>query len=209
MKRSMINFFTMGIVLGLSAGFSPGPLLALLISETLQHGTKAGVKVAIAPIIGDLPLIVLTYFILAKLSNFHDILGVISMTGGVLIFIMGYKDIRSKRELATIRTNPSQSLAKGILVNALNPYPYLFWFGVGAPTLVKAMAINITAAFLFIFGFYTTLVGSKVLLAILVGKSTTFLHSKVYIYIVRFLGLALCGIAFILVRDGLKLLGLI
>ena len=73
----------MRIALGLSAGFSPGSLLALLISETLQHGTKAGMKVAIAPIICDLPLIVLTYFILAKLSDFHNILGVISMTGGV------------------------------------------------------------------------------------------------------------------------------
>jgi threonine/homoserine/homoserine lactone efflux protein len=165
-------------------------------------------KVALAPLISDLPLIVLTYFILAKLSNFHNILGVISMIGGVLIFIMGYKDIRSKRDLTTIRTNPSQSLAKSILVNVLNPYPYLFWFGVGAPTLVKAMAINIVAPFLFIFGFYTTLVGSKVLLSVLVGKSTALLRSNVYIYIVRFLGLALCVLAFVLVRDGLKLLGI-
>jgi threonine/homoserine/homoserine lactone efflux protein len=205
----MMNFLTMGIVLGLSAGFSPGPLLALLISATLQHGTKAGVKVALAPLIGDLPLIVLTYYILSKLSNFHNILGIISMTGGVLIFIMGYKDIRSKRDLSTIRTNPSQSLAKGILVNVLNPYPYLFWFGVGAPTLVRAMAINIAAPLLFILGFYTMLVGSKVLLSLLVGKSTTFLRSNAYIYIVRFLGLALCVLALILLRDGLKLLGII
>jgi threonine/homoserine/homoserine lactone efflux protein len=205
----MINFLTMGIVLGLSAGFAPGPLLTLTISETLQHGIRAGVKVAIAPILCDLPLIVLTYFVLATLSGFHNILGVISMTGGVLIFIMGHKDIRSKRDLSATRTNPSQSLAKGILVNILNPYPYLFWFGVGAPTLIKAMALNLAAAVLFIFGFYTTLVGSKVLISVLVGKSTSFLQSNAYIYIVRFLGLALCVLAFVLFRDGLKLTGLI
>jgi threonine/homoserine/homoserine lactone efflux protein len=91
--------------------------------------------------------------------------------------------------------------------NVLNPHPYLFWFGVGAPTLIKAKTLNTAAPFLFILGFYTMLAGSKVLVSVLIGKSTTFLRSKVYIYIVRFLGLALCVLAFILVRAGLKLTG--
>ena len=34
-----------GLVVGLSAGASPGPLLSLVISETLNHGTRAGTKV--------------------------------------------------------------------------------------------------------------------------------------------------------------------
>jgi len=59
-------------VLSVSAGFAPGPLLTLVISETLQHDIKSGVKVALAPIITDLPII-----ILSKLTNFHDILGII------------------------------------------------------------------------------------------------------------------------------------
>ena len=37
----MTEFFTIGIVLGLSAGFAPGPLLTLVISETLQHDIKS------------------------------------------------------------------------------------------------------------------------------------------------------------------------
>jgi hypothetical protein len=51
----MIHFLTIGIILGLSAGFAPGPLLTLVISETLQHNINSGVKVALAPIITDLP----------------------------------------------------------------------------------------------------------------------------------------------------------
>lgn len=47
----MLYFLTVGTVLGLSAGFAPGPLLALVISETLRHGIPAGVRVALAPII--------------------------------------------------------------------------------------------------------------------------------------------------------------
>jgi threonine/homoserine/homoserine lactone efflux protein len=80
----MINYLAMGAVLGLSSGFAPGPLLTLVISETLRHDMKAGVKVALAPMITDLPIIILTLFIFSKLSNFHDILGIISLSGGVL-----------------------------------------------------------------------------------------------------------------------------
>ena len=47
-------------------------------------------KVALAPIVTDLPIIILTVFILGELSGFQGILGVISLAGGVLILYMGY-----------------------------------------------------------------------------------------------------------------------
>jgi threonine/homoserine/homoserine lactone efflux protein len=205
----MINFLTIGTILGLSAGFAPGPLLTLVISETLQHDIKSGIKVALAPIITDLPIIILTLFILVKLSNFHNILGIISLAGGFFILFMGFESIRTKGvELNFQKTKP-KSLTKGILTNALNPHPYLFWFSVGAPTMTKAMSQNNIAPLAFISSFYVLLVGSKILLAILVGRSKSFLEGNVYIYTMRFLGLVLCVLALALFRDGLKLLKII
>ena len=205
----MIKFLTIGTILGLSAGFAPGPLLTLVISETLQHDIQSGVKVALAPIITDLPIIILTLFILAKLSNFHSILGIISIIGGFFILFMGYESIRTKGVELNLKETKPKSLAKGILANALNPHPYLFWFSVGAPTMIKAMRQNITAPLAFIGSFYAFLVGSKILLAIVVGKSKSFLVGNVYIYTKRFLGLVLCVLAFALLCDGLKLLEII
>jgi threonine/homoserine/homoserine lactone efflux protein len=203
----MLNFLVVGTILGLSAGFAPGPLLTLVISETLQHDVKAGVKVALAPIITDLPIILLTLFVLAKLSRFHYILGIISIIGGFFILYMGYTSIRSKGyEFNLIESKP---LAKGILANILNPHPYLFWFSVGAPIMTKAMKLNIFAPFSFLAGFYTLLVGSKILLAVLVGQSKSFLRGKVYIYTMRLIGLVLIALAFILFFDGLKLWGIV
>ena len=75
--------------------------------------------------------------------------------------------------------------------------------------MIKAMRQNIIAPLAFIGSFYALLVGSKILLAILVGKSKSFLVGNVYIYTMRFLGLVLCVLAFVLFRDGLKLLGII
>lgn len=205
----MINFLTIGIILGLSAGFAPGPLLTLVISETLQHDIKSGVKVAIAPVITDLPIIILTLFILAKLANSHNILGIISLTGGFFILYMGYKNLRTKGVEPGLKETKPQSLTKGILANALNPHPYLFWLTVGAPIMTKAMGQNVVALLAFIISFYVFLIGSKILLAILVGRSKTFMGGNVYIYTMRFLGLILCVLAFVLFRDGLRLLGII
>ena len=205
----MINFLTMGTILGLSAGFAPGPLLTLVISETLQHNIKSGVKVALAPILTDLPIIILTLFILAKLSNFHNILGIISLVGGFVVLFMGYESIRTKGVELNLKETKPKSLTKGILVNALSLHPYLFWLSVGAPTITKAMSQSIIAALAFICSFYTFLVGSKIVLAILVGKSKSFLVGNVYIYTMRILGLALCVLAFVLFREGLKLFGII
>ncbi len=205
----MINFLIIGTILGLSAGFAPGPLLTLVISETLQHDIKSGVKVALAPTLTDLPIIIVTLFILAKLSNFHNILGIISLVGGLVILFMGYESIRTKGVELNLKETKPKSLTKGILVNALSPHPYLFWLTVGAPTVTKAMSQSIIAALAFICSFLALLVGSKIVLAILVGKSKSFLAGNVYIYIMRFLGLALCVFAFVLFHDGLKLLGVI
>jgi threonine/homoserine/homoserine lactone efflux protein len=205
----MMNFLLIGAILGLSAGLSPGPLLTLVISETLQHGAKSGVKVALAPIVTDFPIIMLTFFVLSKLSGFHHILGIISLIGGLFILYMGYEGIRSKRIELDDQIKQPKSLTKGILANVLNPHPYLFWFSVGAPTMTRAMNVSIIALLAFIGGFYTMLVGSKILLALLVGKSKSFLEGNVYVYALRFLGLALCVLAFVLFRDGLRLLGLI
>jgi len=98
-------------------------------------------------------------------------------------------------------------LFRGVVTNLLNPHPYLFWFSVGAPTISKALSVSIVAPALFLFSFYICLVGAKVALAKLVGRSRNFLQGHAYIYTMRFLGVVLCLFAFTLLGDGFRLLG--
>ena len=206
----MIEFLAIGIVLGLSAGLAPGPLLTLVISETLQHDIRSGIRVAISPFFTDLPIIILTLVVLSRLSGFHQILGVISLIGGCVILYMGYESLNPKRSESDLsKTAAPRSLTKGILANALSPHPYLFWFTVGGPTVNKAYSSSLVSAFAFMGSFYLLLVGSKVVLAILVGRSKSFLSGTMYVYTMRFLGIALCVLALLLFQDGLELLGLL
>ena len=205
----MTEFITIGIVLGLSAGFAPGPLLALVISETLRHDIRSGVRVAVSPFFTDLPIIILTLAVLSQLSDFHHIVGIISLIGGCVILFLGYESINPNNFEFDLSETEPKSLTKGILANALSPHPYLFWFSVGGPIMSRAMNLNMAAAFAFIGSFYVFLIGSKMLLAVLVGRSKSFLNGTLYIYTMRFLGMALCILALLLFRDGLELLGII
>ncbi len=202
-------FLTLGAVLGLSAGFAPGPLLTLVISETLRHGTRSGVRVALAPMVTDFPIILLTLFVLSKLSEFHGILGIISIAGGVFILSMGYDSLRSRGFDLELWDARKRSLQKGVLANMLSPHPYLFWFSVGAPTMTKALVASPLAPAAFVVGFYACLVGSKIALAILVGRSRSFFRGRVYVWTMRLLGVVLIALALLLFRDGLRLLGLV
>jgi threonine/homoserine/homoserine lactone efflux protein len=205
----MIHYLIIGIILGLSAGVAPGPLLALVISETLQHGIKAGVKVALSPIITDLPIVVVSLYALSRLSDYSSILGIISLFGSAFVFFIAFQAMFTRDVVIDIAAARNKSLLKGVLTNSLSPHPYMFWLTVGAPTMTKAMDVNIIVATAFIAGFYSFLVGSKIVLAVLVGKSKHLFSGNGYTFTMRFLGLALCLFAVLLLADGLRLLGIL
>ena len=205
----MLDYATTGTLLGLSAGLAPGPLLALVLSESLRHGIRSGVMVALSPLITDLPIILLSLFLLSRLSDSHVVLGIVSLLGGVVILRMGWSNLNPRPEVLVTREQGRGSLWKGVLANTFNPHPYLFWLSVGAPIMYKALEQSQATLAAFVGCFYVALVGSKVVLAVVVGRSRRFLNSAVYVWILRLLGLLLCILALFLFKEGLDLLGLL
>ena len=51
----MITALASGAFLGLSCGLAPGPLLALLLAQTLRHGPREGCKIALTPLVSLSP----------------------------------------------------------------------------------------------------------------------------------------------------------
>jgi len=203
------TFLLSGIIFGLTLGVSPGPLLTLVISETLKHNKKEGTKIAIAPLITDLPIVLITIMVLSKMSNFDPILGSISILGAIFIGYLAYENISTKSVEINIQNVKPQSLKKGIIANFLSPHPYIFWFIIGAPTVLKALGISLFSAVIFILGFYVFLVGSKIFIATVVEKSRSFLKSKIYVYVIKLLGILLLLFSLMFLMEGLKLFGVI
>jgi threonine/homoserine/homoserine lactone efflux protein len=203
----VISALITGCVFGLSSGLAPGPLLVLVITQTLRHNTREGIKVAAAPLITDLPIILISLFVLAQLDTHHRALAFISLAGGIYVLYLSYECFRTRPvNLGQMKTGP-RSLKKGVLINLFNPNPYLFWLTFGGPFLLKLREANSLAPFAFLFAFYLSLIGSTVFLALIAGRSRTFLKSKAYLLVMRILALTLALFAFFLIKDTIHFLG--
>ena len=205
-----IQFLISGIILGLAAGLSPGPLLALVFSETLRQGKREGIKIAFAPLFSDLPVVIFVFLLLSRLSGYDYIIGAITLFGACYLFYLGVENLKARisDSMPETKNVKSDALVRGIIANLLNPHPYLFWLFIGGPVVFTRLNTDISSAVFFLFGFYGTLVGSKVCVALAVDKSSSFIRSSCYTYIVRALGFVLILFALFFAAEGLRLLGL-
>lgn len=169
----MWAYLSLGLGMGLNAGISPGPLLALVIAASLRSGLAGGLLVALAPLITDVPIIALSVLLVGNLPP--EEARWVGTLGGLVVVWMGIQTIRSARKAALpsegeLQAEPRRELWRGITVNALNPHPYLFWATVGGPALVRGWRESPLHALAFLVPFYALLIGSKAAIAWLVSS---------------------------------------
>lgn len=199
----MLQFLATGLTLGLAAGISPGPLFAFLVTQTLRYGVREGIRVALAPVLTDAPIIVLMLLGLSRISEINPALGIISIIGGIYLGYLGIESLRVRDVHVEESAASPRSIRKAMAINLLNPHVYVFWATVGAPTVLRAARTGTEQAIAFVAGFYLLLCGSKTLLAVLVHRSRSFLQGPVYLRTVQALGLALVGFGGWLVWEGI------
>lgn len=205
----MFSAVMVGIVFGLTAGLAPGPLMTLVITQTLRHNTREGTLVAAAPLLTDPPVILVSLILVNQVSTVEPLLGVLAGAGGLYVLYLAYEMARSSPVVADASAAQPRSIRKAILVNAFNPHPSLFWLTVGTPLVIRTHADSPIAAWGFVVSFYLCLVGSKVLVAGMIGRFRSFLAGRAYVMTMRVLGIVLAGFAIVLFRDALFLLGVL
>ncbi len=161
----------LGFSLGLSAGLAPGPLLALVIQRTLRYGAASGLRIALAPLITDLPIVILALLVISRLPEIalHGLMA----AGGLFVLWLAWdawRETGAGLSVGAETPTAQQDFLRGALVNFLNPHPYLFWGTVGAPIVIQAWEQSPWQAAGFVFMFYLMLVGSKVVLALILGR---------------------------------------
>ena len=205
----MLTALASGVLLGFSAGLSPGPMLALVLAQTLRHGSREGCKIALTPLVTDAPIILVALALASKLSELRSLLGIVSIAGAMFVLYLAWESYGPVRQEAEAPAERPRSWFKGIATNLLNPHPWLFWLTVGAAILAKAMAQGWLVAAAFLFGFYLLLVGSKVMVALLAGRSRHLLAGRPYRVAMRVLAVMLALFALLLFREGLRQLAVI
>jgi threonine/homoserine/homoserine lactone efflux protein len=195
-----------GAALGLSAGFAPGPLLTLVLSQTLTHGPREGIKVALAPLLTDTPIVLAAWLILSRFAGTPTVLGLVALAGAALLCRYGWDCFKAPPQNAGDPALAPRSILRGVAANFANPHPYLFWATVGVPLLLEAGAVGTTAVLAFLASFYSCIIGAKVAAALLAGRFRRFLSSRAYRLLMAGLGLSLFYFAVSFARQGLSLL---
>nr|WP_319776219.1 LysE family translocator [uncultured Sphaerochaeta sp.] len=201
MLEESYSLFITAFILGFSSGISPGVLFTVIISESIQHGAKAGIKIAIAPLMTDAPIVLLSYFVFSQLAQVKILLTIITFAGGLYLVYLGYKNIIAIPviNLESIKTN---SLRKGIITNFLSPSPYIFWMSIGAPLLDSSFGIGISTGITFLLIFYILLIGLKITIAYLASRVRRFIGGIIYKVVIRILGIVLAALGVFYIYNG-------
>ena len=202
-ENTLVTSLLSGLLLGAGAGITPGPLNALIILESLKNGRSAGIKIALAPLITDIPIIILSLLLVVELSKVSFMLALVTISGGLYICTLGVKDLFFKEIPLLVHDKKNNALRKGIIANLLTPHPYVFWITIGAPTVIESSQYSIFAAASFIFFFYLLLVGFKISLALFTGKMKYFIQRSNYLLIINILGTILIVFGLYLIYDGI------
>lgn len=197
----VLTFLALGAGIGFVAGVSPGPVLTLVVTETLKGGWLRGAAVATGPLLADGPIVVVAVTLVRHLPDQFE--PAMSLVGGVFLVYLAVTAALTTRRAHVPRpgqVSASGGLLTGLLARALSPHPYLFWFLVGGPALVHAAQSGWPAAATFVAGYYVTIVGSNVGLALILHRWIGLLSQRVYRSVLLLASL-------ILAAYGLVLLG--
>jgi threonine/homoserine/homoserine lactone efflux protein len=179
----VLTFLLLGAGIGFVAGVSPGPVLTLVVTETLKSGWLRGAAVAAGPLLADGPIVLIAVTVFSELPP--TVVPAISVIGGVFLLYLAITNAVGARRAklpATSGPRPGArgGLVTGLLARALSPHPYLFWFLVGGPTLTQARSVGWAAVVAFLVGYYATIVGSNVGLALALHRWMGLLSERIY-----------------------------
>lgn len=64
-----MDALVLGLAIGLAAGLSPGPLLVLVVTESLRSGWRGGMLTAAAPLLSDVVVVAGVLLLLQQLPS--------------------------------------------------------------------------------------------------------------------------------------------
>jgi threonine/homoserine/homoserine lactone efflux protein len=185
------------------AGFAPGPVSTLLMTESLRHGRRAGIRIAFVPVLTDLPVVAVAIPLLYYLTfSAATAVGIFSMTGSFFLAYLGYESLSVTRSQFERGEVPKVSLIRAVGINFFNPNLYIYWIAVCGPICVTALHLGFGTLFLFLISFYISITSVKIGVALTVGSVRRKLNLTVIIWINRLLGAVMILFAALFFYQG-------
>lgn len=188
----MLVYLSQGLILGGTAAAQPGPMLAYLLSQTINNGWRRTLPAAFAPLISDIPIVLLVILVLTRTPDWS--LHLLRIIGGFFLLYMAYGAFISYKTAVSATPQIQQTSHKGVfnaaLMNFLSPNPYIFWATIAGPIFIAGWRQAPGYGLSFVLGFYLTLIGGFIAFIVLFAL-TKRLDSRVNRLLSGFSALAL------------------
>lgn len=131
-----------GVMLGLVLALLIGPVFFLLVDTAISKGFSSAIFIALGVILSDALFVLIAYFSSTTIRFIQGNQMLIGVGGGLVLIIFGLINIVRKpvlKENVLHLDNGGQwkGLAKGFLMNFLNPFVLIFWMGVAGSLAVQ------------------------------------------------------------------------
>jgi len=167
----MLSYLIFGITYAFAAAVQPGPLQTYIISQTIKKGWRSTLPAAFAPVISDIPILILVLFLLNTMPD--NFIVILRITGGLFLLYLGFRAFKSWQEFESedkvSDESSQQTLFSAVFVNLLNPAPYLGWSLIMGPLFLKGWRIAPTNGIALIAGFYLMMILTLAGIIILFG----------------------------------------
>ena len=155
---------------GFAAAIQPGPFQAFLISRVAATDWKRTLPACLAPVISDVPIAILVISILGRIPVPAQ--NLLRAAGGALLVYLAWTTLRHRLRPADTTARDSsapRTLIAAVMVNLLNPNPYLAWALVLGPTALAAWNQHPSHAVALVGAMYCTMIAVFALFVFLVG----------------------------------------
>lgn len=171
----MLYYFIFGITYSFAAVVQPGPFQAFLFSQSITNGWRKTFPLVFAPLISDLPVIILVLLVLTNVP--HEVLWILQSVGGVFLLYLAfiaYKAWRNFHQNVLQEVSLQRNILKAAMVNILNPNPYLAWSLILGPLLIKGWNESPVNGIILLLTFYSFMVIYSIAMIMLFAAARSF-----------------------------------
>jgi threonine/homoserine/homoserine lactone efflux protein len=131
----------LGVVFGVGAAISVGPIFVTIVHESITRGFGAGLQVIFGSAVGDVLLLVPALAASWLITRVDAASPFVALAGGAYFVFLSAMAARAswrfwRRGGVSPTTEKGWSFAKGLFGNLLNPLSWGFWLATGTPTML-------------------------------------------------------------------------
>jgi len=164
----MPAYVLLGAVYAFAAAVQPGPFQAYLISSTLAHGLRRTLPAVLAPLLSDVPIISLVLLVLTQVPQ--SVVSALRLAGGVFLLCLAARALAAYRRYESPRAGPparaARTVLEAVIINLLNPGPYLSWSLVLGPLLLEAWRAAPAYGIALLASFYGTMIAATAVILV-------------------------------------------